>query len=428
MATATGPYSVALSFTATGDDGTSGQAALYDLRYATESITAANWDAATPATGEPLPQWAGLIETLAVEDLDPATTYYFALEVMDEAGNASGLSNVAPATTDEAPPDVWTAEVVDPVGGGYKALDFHGGPGSFSVGCANSIGNSVVALLWDGTQWVRETVDANTTDGAGIDFAFAPDGTPSVSYGWGKIKFAWRNSNGTWTVEFIEGGRANNDFTSLTYDPVTGEPTVAYRKGGNLQFARKVGGLLGTWQVETVRAAGARNQDLIYDRDGHPVIAFSDDPDGDGWLSALKVATKIGSAWQVETLHEGMVGQGVWASIAIDSLGDMIAADSAASRVWVFHKPAGGSWDAGDDVADGGNIHAMFDGADTPYISLVFGSQTSVAFNDGTGWQVEPVQDNTGGRTDIRRDPQGGLGVLYGRNEGGIGLARKPLQ
>lgn len=103
--------SATLTWTATGDDSTSGTATTYDLRYSTSTITPANWDAATQATGEPDPQPAGSEETFTVEGLDPETTYYFALKVADEVPNWSGLSNVASGETQPVPDTTPPADV-----------------------------------------------------------------------------------------------------------------------------------------------------------------------------------------------------------------------------------------------------------------------------------------------------------------------------
>ena len=51
--------SIKLTWTATGDDTTSGTANTYDIRYAEETIATANWASATAATGEPNPTAAG---------------------------------------------------------------------------------------------------------------------------------------------------------------------------------------------------------------------------------------------------------------------------------------------------------------------------------------------------------------------------------
>jgi hypothetical protein len=91
--------SVTLNWTAPGDDGSSGTATAYDIRYSTSPITEQNWDQATQAEGEPTPQIAGSDETFTISDLLPNTTYYFALKTSDEVPNWSALSNVVAVTT-----------------------------------------------------------------------------------------------------------------------------------------------------------------------------------------------------------------------------------------------------------------------------------------------------------------------------------------
>jgi hypothetical protein len=91
---------VELSWTATGDDAVTGTAAAYDVRYSTSLITAGNFASATPATGEPAPGAPGALQGMTVSGLNPSTTYYFAMTVLDEAANVSDLSNVVSAATD----------------------------------------------------------------------------------------------------------------------------------------------------------------------------------------------------------------------------------------------------------------------------------------------------------------------------------------
>ncbi|MBU8934540.1 MAG: fibronectin type III domain-containing protein [candidate division Zixibacteria bacterium] len=95
-----------LSWTAPGDDGTNGTASQYELRYATFTITAVNFASATLVADLPAPQVAGSAETYTVTDLNPSTTYYFALKTADEVPNWSEISNVASGTTgqEEVPP------------------------------------------------------------------------------------------------------------------------------------------------------------------------------------------------------------------------------------------------------------------------------------------------------------------------------------
>jgi len=85
---------IELTWSATGDDGMTGVANTYDVRFSKTPITEENWDDATQAVGEPKPQKPGSKETFAVPGLESDSTYYFALKVIDNVGNASDLSNV----------------------------------------------------------------------------------------------------------------------------------------------------------------------------------------------------------------------------------------------------------------------------------------------------------------------------------------------
>ena len=96
--------SVHLEWSAPGDDGAFGQAAAYDLRYATFFIDAGNFDEATRVKTTP-PQVAQSPESAEITDLEIDVTYYFAVRASDNAGNFSELSNIATATpTDVTPP------------------------------------------------------------------------------------------------------------------------------------------------------------------------------------------------------------------------------------------------------------------------------------------------------------------------------------
>jgi hypothetical protein len=98
--------SIKLTWTSPGDDGQTGTAMNYDIRYATAPITISTWASATPAPYAPAPSVGGSIESFTVEGLLQGTVYYFALKATDEQGNESGLSNVVSSSTlDEIPPE-----------------------------------------------------------------------------------------------------------------------------------------------------------------------------------------------------------------------------------------------------------------------------------------------------------------------------------
>ena len=105
-----------LTWTAVGDDGNAGTASEYDIRYSTSEITEGNWDNAVKVTGEPNPNSAGSVESHIVENLEYNTTYYFALKVIDNVKNYSGLSNIVSGTT-ESPTIVFNDDIESGVNG-----------------------------------------------------------------------------------------------------------------------------------------------------------------------------------------------------------------------------------------------------------------------------------------------------------------------
>ena len=103
-----------VSWTASGDDNSTGTATTYDLRYSTSPITAGNFSSATAVSGEPNPSIAGSSESMTVSGLSAGTTYYFAIETSDEAANTSAISNVPSASTAASE----TSIITIPAGGG----------------------------------------------------------------------------------------------------------------------------------------------------------------------------------------------------------------------------------------------------------------------------------------------------------------------
>ena len=91
--------STTVLWTAPGDDGMSGRASSYALRYRTTAIvgtdTTSWWNGATSISGLPAPGVSGATDSVVVSGLDPTKTYYFILRTADEVPNWSGFSNVA---------------------------------------------------------------------------------------------------------------------------------------------------------------------------------------------------------------------------------------------------------------------------------------------------------------------------------------------
>jgi len=168
MVTGVTDTTATVSWTAPGDDGTTGTATLYDVRYLEggAEIDAANWDSATPATGEPGPQAAGNAETFTITGLTAGQEYHIALKTGDEVPNWSGVSNspraipadeVAPAAvTDLRSPSndetsvtlEWTAPGDDDTTGTADHYDIRYLQGTYD------------ATGFD-TDWATATIDTN---------------------------------------------------------------------------------------------------------------------------------------------------------------------------------------------------------------------------------------------------------------------------
>ncbi len=154
--------SVDLTWTSPGDDGNSGTASLYDIRYSTSSITETNWNSAIQVSGEPTPLVAGITQSMTIVGLSPSTTYYFAIKTFDEVPNISELSNVVIATT-LAPAN--NPPVLAPIGN--KTVD-EGSTLSFTLSATDIDGDTLTYSA------------ANLPTGAGFDastktFFWTPD-------------------------------------------------------------------------------------------------------------------------------------------------------------------------------------------------------------------------------------------------------------
>ncbi len=88
-----------LSWLATGDDDTVGIATSYDIRYSAAPIDSANFESALVWNNSLSPAANGLSESVAITGLNSRTNYYFAVKVLDEALNISGISNVVNVET-----------------------------------------------------------------------------------------------------------------------------------------------------------------------------------------------------------------------------------------------------------------------------------------------------------------------------------------
>ncbi len=97
--TGTAASTISLRWNAPGNDGNTGTASSYDIRYSTSPITSVNWASATQASGEPAPAVSGTQQVFTVAGLSGSQTYFIAIRASDGGGNVGALSNVVSGTT-----------------------------------------------------------------------------------------------------------------------------------------------------------------------------------------------------------------------------------------------------------------------------------------------------------------------------------------
>jgi len=395
---------------------------LYDLRYRTDGpLDDTNWSTATVVSGLPVPQASG-IETFTLSlHLCPGT-YHFALKAADVAGNWSAISPDFPVIV---PDTAWIDERVDASGSYDLGLAFNPStlkPAMAYIDFYATPDRQVKFASFDGSLWAPESIAIGHR---GISLAFNPTtNTPSISWqayvSWASyynLSFAERLQNGAWQVTAVESKSVgNSESTSLAYDPA-GNPGIAYRHATKgLKFARRVNG---SWQTQVVDSAGARYFALAYNPQGNPTIAYSLDVNpADGYIDTLMFAEWNGSAWVKQTVETGVVGFGVFASLAYDPAGNPAIVHQAAGQVR-FLRRIGGLWQSAE-TWPGDSCSLTFGPDGAAYVSYTWNGQIRVARRaPDTGlWEHEVVDPCAGTywRMPIQVDPVTNWPVLsYGR-------------
>lgn len=173
--------SVELSWSAPGDDGDTGTAAVYEVRYDQEPIADSTWDAAQELPRRPMPLPAGQTQHLTVSGLTPGATYYFALKTRDEADNWSPLSvsTTALMTTPEL-----EAGTVSPDIGGASTIFTYSVVYTDPEGDAPTIHNVLI------DSETHEMLATGSDYAAGVRFEYA------TTLGWGSHNFSFAFDDG----------------------------------------------------------------------------------------------------------------------------------------------------------------------------------------------------------------------------------------
>ena len=387
--------SMDLAWTAPGEDGSTGTAWAYDVRYSKSTITDGTWAAATLVSLEPGPLGPGSTQSMTVTGLDDSTTYYFALRTLDEVGNPSDLSNVASGTTKAAVYKTFkTTDTGGYIGRHAFAYDNNGDAGfAYKVGLTLEL--MYAKLDRSAGTWTIETA-ATGVGGGGLDIAFDSDNNPGIIfYSEEAVKFAHYDGS-TWTVTQLEARKCYNDYCSIGYS--------GSFFGMTYDLTGTAGGLVyrtydGTTWTKTVvdSKAGARYNAIDFDSDGFPGIAYSDDHYGnDNWLDCIMYAHWDGTTWSIDEADGGTEAFGVFAEMAFgpDDIPRLVHSNSDLGIRYLAWDPTTEVWDLSTigGEAMGGYTGVTVSTSNVPYVMFHRpDGGVYVAYNDGSGWTIETV-------------------------------------
>ncbi len=254
--------------------------------------------------------------------------------------------------------------------------------------------------------WVSVYLDSPAVvAGMGVQMAYDAFGRPHVAYidtthHW--LKYATL-VNGCWKTMTVNpvGTTSAADTVGLAVDPA-GTPHIAYIDVVYLKIMYASWNGQG-WSQEIVandtegyQGTFERYLSLALDANGQPFISFYD-----GGSLSLKMAKKVGSAWQVEPVDgTGTKWVGVYNSIAVDGLGrPHISYMSNPNRLWhAFYN--GSTWVKvqPDTVSlnSGWNSALAVDSSNRSHICYVDGTDYALhyAHDTGSGWEILTVSSS----------------------------------
>ncbi len=222
--------SVGLHFTAPGDDGDTGTAAGYDIRWSLGLIHDGNFGAATPLA-PPSPSVAGTMESMTFSGFPAETQVFFALKARDEVPNWSDLSNVISVATQGVPPaPVAGLTATNPTGTGFTLVF----PPSGDDGNTGNATTYVVAY---------STTPVDDANFDAVPQVILPATTPKPAFEMHPI--AGLLNQTTYYFAIKARDELGNESLINSGGPVTGTTLDAIPPSGIMDLAVQVGGALG---------------------------------------------------------------------------------------------------------------------------------------------------------------------------------------
>ncbi len=322
------------------------------------------WSPLTPTVGQSA-TWTASIEssagwlTTTIGDDSAAWYHSLALDAADlphiSYYTYDGMSHYMVLAYARYDGSSWYTETIDS-GGEFNsiALDAAGLP---RISYYEGFAYDVKYAWFDGTTWYSTTVDSGDRQyyGAYTSLALDAAGQPHMTYltnvGNGELRYAFYDGS-AWVIQVVDPNvgmdTLQKSYTSLVLD-AGGLPHIGYydSMGGHLKYAWHDGA---AWHTEIVDSAYHSGQypSLALDSAGRPHISYY----YEGIAGELRYASYDGSAWNIEILDSGDYSTGLQTSLALDS-------------------------------------------SDHPHIVYIGNAEGLLmyAWNEGTGWQFQPVAD-----------------------------------
>ncbi len=237
------PTALKLNWTAAGDDGTEGTAAIYEIRYSKWPVEDIEewWGYAEQAPNLPYPSEPGSNETYWAAELDTVSNYHFVLVTYDEVGNRSDFSNIASGLT---------GEDSGPQPGENYCLEFNG-ENSFANVPFNEILNPAEQITIEA--WYKTTEQFVHLQQCILDKPYYEHDLPAYQYLMAPYNleadgpdyfYTWLTVNGNGDELHITdvGGRGVWVHAAMTFDGITRKVYIDGELAGSLNQPGSLGG------------------------------------------------------------------------------------------------------------------------------------------------------------------------------------------
>lgn len=214
------PDTYTLSWTAPGDDDTSGTAFMYDIRYSENPITSGNFDDASDIIDEPYPAVSGTSQTLSAPPgkyaMQENKMYYIAMRTYDEFGNCSDVSNNTTAFVPQR--EVFFSDTLESGTGNWESFEGSWGlTSSVFYSSSHSLTDTPTGSYTNNsnTSAVMKPIDLLGKNGVILSFYEKYSIEESYDYGYVEIS---DNGGASWSLPLSASTGTQSTFTERRVD------------------------------------------------------------------------------------------------------------------------------------------------------------------------------------------------------------------